>query len=282
LHVSAGARLDAYSTFGRSLNPRVAVVAVPYTGGNTKLMFGKAFRAPSVYELYYNDGGFTQVQSPNTGPENIYSAELEHSHRFSPTVSATIAAFCNYARDLVSTAGHGDEADPLHYVNERAPIATVGAELGLRRDWRQGYMLGVSYSWQRSRFLSGRSLSSLLAFEQSADYRRVGNSPEHLGSIKGALPILGRAVTLASRLSLESGRFDRNEHRGEDPQTKTDAFAIWDIVVTGRETRYGFSWAAGVYNAFDWRYSLPVSAEFPQRVIPQDGRSFIFSADVTF
>ena len=282
LHVSLGARLDAYSTFGRSLNPRAAVVAVPYTGGNTKLMFGKAFRAPSVYELYYNDGGSTQVQSPNTGPENIYSAELEHSHRFSPTVSATIAAFCNYARDLVSAAGQGDEADPIHYVNERAPIATVGGELGLRRDWRQGYMLGVSYSWQRSRFLSGRSLSSLLAFEQSADYRRVANSPEHLGSIKGALPILGRAITLASRLSLESGRFDRNEHRGEDPQTKTDAFAIWDIVVTGRETRYGFSWAAGVYNAFDWRYSLPVSAEFPQRVVPQDGRSFIFSADVTF
>jgi outer membrane receptor protein involved in Fe transport len=282
VHVSAGARLDAYSTFGRSLNPRAAVVAVPYTGGNTKLMFGKAFRAPSVYELYYNDGGFTQIKSPNTGPESIYSAELEHSHRFSPTVSASLATFCNYARDLVSTAGRGDQADPLHYVNERAPIATVGAELGLRRDWRQGYMLGVSYSWQRSRFLSGRSLSSLLGFEQSPDYRGVANSPEHLGSIKGALPILGRAVTLASRLSLESGRFDRNERRGEDPQTKTDAFAIWDIVVTGRETRYGFSWAAGVYNAFDWRYSLPVSAEFPQRVIPQDGRSFIFSADVTF
>jgi len=282
LHVSAGARLDAYSTFGRSLNPRAAVVAVPYTGGNTKLMFGKAFRAPSVYELYYNDGGFTQIQSPNIGPESIYSGELEHSHRFSPTISGSLAAFCNYTRDLVSTAGQGDETDPLQYVNERAPIATVGAELGLRRDWRQGYMLAVSYSWQRSRFLSGRSLSSLLAFEQSADFRRVANSPEHLGSIKGALPILGRAVTLASRLSVESGRFDRNEHRGDDPQGKTDAFAIWDIVVTGREARYGFSWAAGVYNAFDWRYSLPVSVEFPQRVIPQDGRSFIFSAELAF
>jgi outer membrane receptor protein involved in Fe transport len=283
LHVSLGARLDAYSTFGRSLNPRAAVVAVPYTGGNTKLMFGRAFRAPSVYELYYNDGGFTQIQSPNVRPESIYSAEVEHSHRFSPTVSATIATFCNFARDLVSTVGQGDEADPIHYVNEGKPIATVGGELGLRRDWRQGYMLGVSYSWQRSRFLSSRSLESLLAFEESEHHRRVANSPEHLGSIKGALPILGRAVTLASRLSVESGRFDRNEHIDEDgPQTKTDAFAIWDIVVTGRETRYGFSWAAGVYNAFDWRYSLPVSAEFPQRVIPQDGRSFIFSADVAF
>ena len=282
LHISAGARLDAYSTFGRSLNPRAAVVAVPYTGGNTKLMFGKAFRAPSVYELYYNDRGFTQVPSPGLDPENIYSGELEHSHRFSPTISGSAAVFCNYVKGLVSTAGQGDSADPLHYVNERAPIATVGAELGLRRDWRQGYMLAVSYSLQRSRFLSGSSLSSLMSFEQSEDFRRVANSPEHLGSVKGAVPILGRAVSLASRLSLESGRYDRNERRGDDRQGKTDAFAVWDVVLTGREARHGFAWAAGVYNAFDWRYAVPVSVEFPQRTITQDGRSFLFSGELTF
>lgn len=282
LRASVGARLDAYSTFGRSLNPRAAIIAVPYSGGNTKLMFGKAFRAPSVYELYYNDGGFTQVPSPHIGPESIYSAELEHTHRFSATLAGTAATFCNYTRDLVSTAGQGDETDPLHYINERAPIATVGAELGLRRDWRQGYMLALSYSWQRSRFLSGSSFSSLLAFEQSPDFRRVANSPEHLASVKGALPILGRALTLASRLSVESGRYDRNERQTDAAQGKTDAFAIWDVVVTGREARYGFSWAAGVYNAFDWRYSLPVSVEFPQQAIAQDGRSFLFSGELAF
>ncbi len=282
LRISAGARLDAYSTFGRSLNPRAAVVVQPYTGGNTKLMLGKAFRAPSVYELYYNDGGTTQVASPQLGPESIYSVELEHAHRFSPTVAGTAAVFCNYTRDLVSTAGQGDETDPLHYVNERAPIATVGAELGLRRDWRQGYMLAASYSFQRSRFLNGTSMSSLVGFDQSPDFRKVANSPEHLASVKGALPILGRAVTLASRLSLESGRYDRNERRSDDPQGKTDAFAIWDVVLTGREARHGFSWSAGVYNAFDWRYALPVSVEFPQRTITQDGRTFMFSADVAF
>lgn len=282
LHVSAGARLDAYSTFGRSLNPRVAIVGKPYATGNTKLMLGKAFRAPSVYELYYNDGGITQLSSPNIGPESIYSLELEHGHRFSPTVAGTAAVFCNYARDLISTTGQGDEADPLRYVNTRAPIATVGAEVGLRRDFRQGSMLSVSYSFQRSRFLDGESVSALLKFTHSPEFRRVANSPEHLASVKGALPLLGRALMLASRFSVESGRYDRNERTQDDPQTKTDAFAIWDLVLTGREERYHFSWAAGVYNAFDWRYALPVSAEFPLRTIAQDGRTFLFSADVTF
>jgi outer membrane receptor protein involved in Fe transport len=282
LRVSGGVRLDAYSTTGRSLNPRLALIVKPYRSGNSKLMFGKAFRAPSIYELYYNDGGFTQVESPNLDPENVYSAELEHSHRFSPTVSSSISLFGNYVRDLVLIAGGGDESDPLHYVNSDAPIATFGAELTLRRDWRQGYMLALSYSVQRSRFLSNDSLSALFGFERSADYRRVANSPEHLASVKGALPILGRALTLASRLSIESGRFDRNEDVGSDPQGTTDAFAIWDVVVTGSEERHGFSWAAGVYNAFDWRYTLPVSAEFTQQRIAQDGRSFLLSGELKF
>ena len=38
----------------------------------------------------------------------------------------------------------------------------------------------------------------------------------------------------------------------------------------------------GVYNAFDWRYAVPVSVEFPQRTIVQDGRSFLFSAEAAF
>jgi outer membrane receptor for ferrienterochelin and colicin len=281
-HVSAGARLDAYSTFGSSLNPRLALIAEPYSSGNTKLMLGKAFRAPSVYELYYNDGGFTQVQSPDLGPESIYSAELEHVHRFSPTVSGSASVFVNYVRNLVLTAGSGDSADPLHYVNSQAPIGTLGGELSLRRDFRQGYMLSLAYSVQRSRFLDGDSLSALLSFDPSRDYRRVANSPEHLASVRGALPILGKALTLASRLSLESGRFDRNELVQDDPQSRTAAFAIWDVVLTGSEERHGFSWAAGVYNAFDWRYDLPVSAEFAQRTIGQDGRSLLLSGELKF
>jgi outer membrane receptor protein involved in Fe transport len=65
-------------------------------------------------------------------------------------------------------------------------------------------------------------------------------------------------------------------------QTKTEAFAIWDVVLTGREERHGFSWAAGVYNAFDWRYALPVSVELAQTSVPQDGRTFLLSGELTF
>jgi outer membrane receptor for ferrienterochelin and colicin len=282
LRLSAGARLDVYSTFGSSINPRAAVIFKPYDGGNTKLMGGKAFRAPSVYELYYNDDGFTQIASTDLQPESIYSLEIEHTHRFSPTVTGSAAVFSNYVKGLILEAGEGDEADPLYYVNSDVPIATVGGELGVRRDWRQGWMLGVSYAYQHSRFLEGDSLSDLVTLKKSPDYRKVANSPEHLASIKGAVPILGRAVMLGSRLTFEAGRYDRNEVVTDAPQHKTEAFAVWDVVFSGEETRWGLSWAAGVYNAFDWRYSLPVSSEFRQDSVAQSGRTFLVSADLNF
>jgi len=282
LRLSAGARLDVYSTFGESVNPRAAVIFKPYDRGNLKVMGGKAFRAPSIYELYYNDDGFTQVASPDLQPESIYSLEVEHTHRFSPTVTGTAAVFMNYVKDLILEAGEGDEVDPLYYVNSEVPIATVGGEVGVRRDWRQGWMVGLSYSFQHSRFLAGDSFSELMSLERSADFRKVANSPEHLAAIKGAVPILGRAVMLGSRLTVEAGRYDRNELVTDAPQQRTDPFAIWDVVFSGEETRWGLSWAAGVYNAFDWRYSLPVSSEFRQDSVAQSGRTFLVSGDLVF
>ena len=281
--VSAGARLDTYSTFGSSVNPRVALMFRPYADGNLKLMGGKAFRAPSVYELYYNDGGATQVSSPDLEPESIYSLEIEHSHRFGPTVSGTLSVFGNYVTNLIDQTGGGTAADPVFYVNRGTPLATLGVEAELRREWRQGWMLGASYTYTRATLLAGESMDDLTSLREDPAVRNVGNTPEHMGTVKGAVPILGRNVTLGSRLSVEGPRYDRMEASSDpEPQRRTSGFAIWDVVFSGFESQWGLRWAAGVYNAFDWRYSLPLSSEFTQRRLSQSGRTFLLSGDVTF
>lgn len=280
--LSGGARFDAYSTFGNSINPRLALLVRPYSSGNLKLLGGKAFRAPSVYELYYNDGGATQVASPDLQPESIYSVELEHTHRFSPTVSGTAAVFASYVKDLIDVRGAGDSTDPLHYVNSASPLLSLGGELELRREWRQGWMVAASYSYQRSTYLAGSSTSDALELNEDPSRRRVANSPEHLGSLKAAVPISGRDVTLGSRVSAEGPRHDRYELDADPPQRRVSGAVIWDVVFSGAAPRWGLRWAAGVYNAFDWRYSAPVSAELVQRRIVQNGRTALFSADVSF
>jgi outer membrane receptor protein involved in Fe transport len=282
LRLSAGARLDHYSTFGSTINPRVALIVRPYEAGNLKIMAGRAFRAPSIYELYYNDGLATQRPSPDLRPETTISGEVEFSHRFSPTVVGTVATYGNFVNDLVVGRGAGTMADLSYYENSHAPVFTLGAEAEIRREWRQGWMLAASYAFQHSRYLPGGSLSDIFGSQDSPTLRRVPNAPEHLASVRGAVPILSHALLASTRISVEGPRFDRNEQIDDPPQGATDPAVIWDFVLSGEEQRWGLRYAFGLYNAFDWRYAVPVSNEFRQTSIVQNGRTLLASASVSF
>jgi outer membrane receptor protein involved in Fe transport len=279
--LSLGLRLDSYSTFGESLNPRAAFIVKPYAEGNLKVMFGKAFRAPSTYELYYNDGGITQVASPGLGPESIYSFEVEHQHRFSSVLTGIASVYANEITNLIVTRGAGTAAEPLHYQNASTPLVTLGAELAVRRDWRQGFMVQAGAGVQGTRFVMSESLSDVLGLVPDPLTRDVQNSPMLLASLKAAAPLVTPALTLASRLTLEGARYDRYELTTDLPQGKTSAAVIWDVVLTGRAERLGLAYSLGAYNLADWKYSLPVSAEFTQRTMLQNGRTFLASIELS-
>jgi outer membrane receptor protein involved in Fe transport len=282
--ISAGGRLDYYSTFGTSINPRLAVILKPYPGGNLKLLLAKAFRAPSTYELYYTARG--QRGNPDLTPEDIYSAEVELSHRPSTNVVITGAAFANYTKDLITLeqgAPAADGAPTLQFQNRTTRVGTLGAELELRRDWKQGWMIAASYSYQRSAYLRGNKLKDLINLRRSADYREVPNAPEHLASLKGAAPLWSRSTTLMSRMSLEGPRYDVDDAAtSTTAQTRTEHTLSWDLVLSGKEQRYGLDYSLGIYNAFDSRAAYPVSAEFRQRSIPISGRSLLAALGLTF
>lgn len=282
LKVTGGARYDYYSNFGGSLNPRVAVVYKPYEGGNLKAMFGKAFRAPSVYEHYYSSpsqlpGDCAQVD-PKTSclsqaalkPESVYSAELELSHRFSPTLSATLAGYTNYITDIVSLVGGGTNASPNQYVNITNPIQTYGGEVELRRDWRDGWMAAASYSYQDTEYLDN----------ETTRLRNVPNSPHHLAALKGAAPLLDRTLILATRLTFEGPVWDRYDLPTDPLQAQTNPFFIWDVVLSGEAERYGVRYNLGLYNATDQRLVVPVSREFTQAFMPQAGRTVLAQVSV--
>jgi outer membrane receptor protein involved in Fe transport len=284
LKFSGGGRLDYYSTFGSSFNPRFAVIVKPYAGGNIKLLAGKAFKAPSIYELSYNAVG--QATSQNLVPENAYSGELEVSQRIDRNLVLTGAAFANYVTDLISldegpVAADGSQV--IQFKNARTPVGTLGGELEARRDWKDGWMVAGSYSFQHSAYLASSNLGDLMALKRAAGFREVPNAPTHLFSIRGAAPILSRALTVMSRLSYEGQRYDTNDTvNASAPQGRTDGALIWDFVFTGFERRLGLDYSVGVYNAFDSRAGVPVSTEFRQRTIPIAGRSLLASGSVTF
>jgi outer membrane receptor protein involved in Fe transport len=284
LKLFAGARLDYYSNSRASWNPRVALITSPYPGGNLKLLFGKAFIAPSIQETSYAYSG--QLSNPNLAPETLYSAEVEWSHRLSPFVVATAAVFANYGTDLIYLATLPADAEGTVVTqsqNARTPIGTLGLEAEVRREWKEGWMVAGSYSLQRSAYLRERRLADLLTLERSPEFREVPNSPTHLASLRAAAPLLSRAIRVMSRLSFEGGRYDRNALVTDaSRQTSTQDALLWDFVFSGREERLRLDYALGIYNALDSKAKHPVNNEFRQLSIPITGRSLLATASVSF
>lgn len=73
--LTAGLRYDEYDDFGGTINPRLALVWE--TGYNliAKLLYGRAFRAPSFSEQYYQSNPVFQG-NPNLDPETIDTLEF--------------------------------------------------------------------------------------------------------------------------------------------------------------------------------------------------------------
>jgi outer membrane receptor protein involved in Fe transport len=269
--VSAGARLDYYSNLPRfdlaaQTNPRLAVIWKPYDRGNVKVLAGKAFRAPSVYELFYTST--TQVPAENLGPEQIYSGEVEYSHRFSTTVVGSITGFTNYVTDLIELR----DVQPgiNQYTNSSANVIVPGGEAELRREWREGFMAAAQYTIQAPQYVGDGAL------------RDVPNAPNHLASVRAAAPIVGRSLMIMSRLTLEGARRDRFDRDTDPPQGRTHAGVVWDIVFSGEIERIAARYNIGLYNAADQRYDTVPSSEFRQRTIVQNGRTVLASVMVAF
>jgi outer membrane receptor protein involved in Fe transport len=300
LKVELGARVDRYQyeqfnqypAFGvGAVSPRLAVIVKPTTDDTVKLLAGQAFRTPSIYELYYAGGG--QLTNPNLTPEHMTSAEIEYSHRFSQTVTGLLSVYDNVITNLIAQRSDGavlpDGTQPYQYQNTSAPVVTPGAEAELRREWKDGWMVAASYAFQHSKYVASTSIGDILSQAQNPGFRQVPNAPEHIASVTGAVPILGRALLASSRMTMNSARWDRNDQPSDPvtglpnpPQTHTEPMVLWDIVLSGTEQRWGVSYAFGVYNAFDWRWSVPVSPEFLQLTIPQDGRTFLATLSKVF
>ncbi|MBM4368004.1 MAG: TonB-dependent receptor [Deltaproteobacteria bacterium] len=262
LTASVGGRVDYFSSFGLSINPRAALIVRPGEAHTLKLLGGRAFRAPSPYELYYNDDGYTQVAATGLLPETIVSGELEYTWRIGEVSSAVVSAYYNQIDALIDLGNVGSDGI-LQYQNTGSVVQAAGAELELRRDWRGGWMCGLSQGYQHTRegdLLGGDELS---------------NSPAYLASVKAAAPLLPGQVTGSTRVRFETGRLTST---GET----TEPFVLWDLVLTGAVPAFRLDWAMGVKNVLDWDYGYPGGDEVLMAELPQPRRTAYVEGTVSF
>jgi outer membrane receptor for ferrienterochelin and colicin len=287
VRLSAGARVDGWSTFGVNVSPRLALVLRPTRSDVLKVMAGRAFRAPSAYEREYGDQGATQVATADVGraldAESVWSGELEYQRRLTRDWVALASAHVQYASSFIETFDAPadcvsgpcdpdltDGVTPVYYANGSSDFYTVGGDLEVRRELRGGFMLSANYGYLEARYARTPDTAGSTS-------TRVPNVPRHYGSARAVIPVTPLAGQLATRLTLEAPR-----RLGLDDDQETGWALVADLVLSGRVREYGVRWAFGVYNLFDWRYDAPVTDTFASPRMPQQGRSFVATLDATF
>jgi outer membrane receptor protein involved in Fe transport len=264
--LSAAVRLDHHvDSFGLVLNPRVALLLQPYDDGRTKLLFGRAFRAPTVYERFFNDNGSTQKQAVDLSPERVTTAEIEHTHQLTDEVSITGAGYWSRIDSLIRA--QLVEGDAVQFRNERGIVHSAGVEGEVR--WRPGRsaLFSIWYGFNRSADASGTILA---------------NSPQHTGAVRLLYPVVPEVLSFATELSYGSARYTVSDER--NPAQLVGEAIFWNVGLSGEYAKWRVRYGAHVFNALDQRPALPAGPEipFPGHAVPQLGRALRLSLAATF
>lgn len=251
LILNVGVRHDNYDTFGGTTNPRLGVIYSVRDATTLKFLFGQAFRAPNVYELYYDDGGNSQKANPNLRPETIRTYEIALEHRFGDRLRSVASVYHYGITDLITIGT--DPADGLDVFQNVNRVKSNGVELELEGAFTRRLEGRLSYALQRSVDVSsGQELT---------------NSPRHLAKANLTAPLLSDRLLL----SAEAQYMSRRETLSGEA---TGGFTVVNLNLLTRNWKKGPSVSLGIFNLFDRRYGDPGSAEHLQEVIPQDGRNY--------
>jgi outer membrane receptor for ferrienterochelin and colicins len=255
-NVNAGVRYDRFSTFGGTINPRIALIYRPYEGTSIKYLTGRSFRAPDPYEMFYNDGELQQRANTDLHEESLISHELVWEQMIGEYFSGTASVYHYTVKELISLATDADGL--LVYLNQD-DVEMIGFEFEANVYSRNGWTAGVNYTFQDSEYLDSGKVWV--------------NSPRHLAKCNVSIPLIPESMFLSieeqytSRLETLSGKSSGN-------------YFLTNLTLYWREAVKGADLSGSIYNLFDNKVGLPGGIEHSQDVISQDGISF--RAKLTF
>lgn len=257
LRLNAGLRYDDYDTFGSTVNPRAALIFSPAEDTVLKILYGRAFRAPSAFELHYLS--FGQKANPDLDPETIDTFEGVVEQRLTETLDLVASVFHYRCEDLINLVL--DPNDGLLVFRNEARVNTSGVELELRAKLESGLEGRLSWSFQEAKFDEGDSW--------------LPNSPRNLAKAALALPLGVDGVFAA----LEARYVGERRTLAKDT---ADDYLTLNLTLTAREVAKGLDLSASVYNLLDEEYADPGGIEHVQDRIEQDGLSFRIKATWRF
>ncbi len=246
--LTSGLRYDHYSDFGFTINPRIALVWATRYNLTSKLLYGRAFRAPSFGEQFQQNNPVA-TGNPNLDPETIDTVELAFDYRPTFDIQTNLSLF-------------GYQADGL--------IEYVAGTAQNARD-QKGYGFELETSWQATDQLK---LMGSYAWQHSED----ANSGKRVADAPGQQLLLAADWRFMPDWLLHPQiNWVASRHRAVgDTRDEIDDYILVDLTLRRMNLVQGLDLTLAARNLFDEDAREPSSGTAPIAIpndYPMEGRS---------
>ncbi len=283
LGLTLGLRYDYNTRYGYTVNPRVGLAYFPIEKLKVKLLYGKAYLAPSPYRAYQHYGSFIPVTDSVSGevigltasfwrlpetdlkPQKISTYEAAFSYLVNSNIAVSSNVFYNDMKDILSSTGFtGQEFHgiPVSYIERPVNKGTAKSYGGtLRLDAKLNLSAVDINSYLAYTFIDGEIGGGHIAFSAR-------------NTIKGGIDLSLNRLSLSPRFIFRTQSYHRSL-RDEDGNIVTnDPFTLVNLNVRYLIT-YSDVLQSSVYikitNLLNNKYyNLPIGGRecFPN--VPQD------------
>lgn len=240
--LTAGVRFDEYSDFGGTLNPRLALVWATRYNLTSKLLYGRAFRAPTLAEL---SNKTIVVGNSELDPETIDTFELAFDYRPTFDWQLNLSIFFYQAKDLITFANR---------------VATTNDQ--------NGYGFELEAKWDVNDKLD---LGGNFALQHSEDVdteERIANVPSYQQTLFADWKFLPN-WNLHPQINWVGG-YKREE---TDTRPELDDYLIVDLTVSRKQIAEHWDFTLAARNLFDEDAKEPSDGVNLLEDFPLEGRS---------
>ncbi len=296
LAITTGARYDNYDDVGATTNPRLGIVYSPIEKLYFKLLYGEAFRAPTLCEMYADSNPSTQG-NPDIKPETISIYEFLVGYNFTNNFKSNVTFFYTKLEDVILRVGNPNPAFPYLYDN-------VGIFEGNGIEAELKYMMDVNkYIFSSLTFLELKDTTNdVIRFPsnfppalantdagqgEQADFD-PGNTPTLYGSIGLNYDFIKKIIANATinyigeRKRSEKLCYDGSDVVGIDQRDNLDGVFLVNASLLFNNFWKGLEIQISGYNILDADYIVPEPEGKVANDLPMAGSSFMATVAYAF
>ncbi len=247
--LDVGARFDDSRYHPGFISPRVALIYQPTARVSYKLLYGRAFRNPSAYMLFYDDGGFSTAANPAARPEKANTYEFDIERKLTRRLNGTVSVYRYDMNDLLVGAY---TPSGLFQIQNADRVRASGIEAGINGHPARWLEVAASVSVQRAINLAHRY--------------PLADSPGQVGKLRVSVPLF------SNRLSLAAGARCMGTRQSLAGDT-LPSLCVSDFTISSQRLPANLEMQAGIRDLAGVKYADPVALAAGYDTMPQPGRS---------